>query len=71
MADYPWDRFDHLQHSYREFFMWELPSNSPTFPVVELDSPCVRLNNAQSDGLMTATYDFSFSPRQQSSATIW
>jgi hypothetical protein len=27
-----------LQHSHRELFVWELPSSSPTFPVVELDS---------------------------------
>src|SRR5215467_13295596 len=55
------NRFEHFHRHYREFFVWELPSDPPTVPVIKLYGRCIRLHHAKAQCLMATRDYFSFS----------
>lgn len=59
---------DHFQHHHREPLVWELPSDPPALPQIELDRRRVRLDNAKPERSTATSNDFSFALRQQPAA---
>jgi hypothetical protein len=50
--------------------VWELLSDPPTVPVIELNSRCIRLDNTKPHCSMTASDYFSFTLRELTRLTL-